>query len=119
LASANLDISSPAIQTLQASMAERHKKIEPFYHNGAIGLTNDALITLRDPSRVPLKSRRDVKRWLKDENRDRLALYHEIAVANRHPEWEADIRATFASRWIERALPGWWYQNDQGQWQQR
>jgi len=43
------------------------------------------------------------------ENRDRNALYAEIANANGHPEWQAEIRSTFAQRWIQRAQPGWWY----------
>ena len=31
-------------------------------------------------------------------------------VYNQHPEWEADIRNTFAQRWIDRAQAGWWVQ---------
>jgi len=34
----------------------------------------------------------------------------EIARANGHPEWEAEVRRTFAQRWLERAQPGWWVQ---------
>ena len=44
------------------------------------------------------------------ENADRSALYREIARANDHPEWEADVRKTFAQRWIDRAQAGWWVQ---------
>jgi uncharacterized protein YdbL (DUF1318 family) len=41
----------------------------------------------------------------------------EIAKANGHPEWEGDIRKTFARRWVERgARPGWYYQNASGAW---
>lgn len=114
---ANLNISTPAIESLQTTMADRHKQLEPFYDNGAIGLTSDALITVRDLNSVPLKSRKDVKTWVEEENQDRLSLYREIAVANKHPEWESNIRATFATRWIERAQAGWWYQNAKGAWQ--
>ena len=35
----------------------------------------------------------------------------EIARANNHPEWEADIRKTFAKRWIDNAPKGWWYED--------
>ena len=118
-AGADLDISSPAISALTSDMTKRHQKLLPHYESGAIGLTNDALITLRDPNKVPLKSRTQVKQLVADENQDRLELYREIATANGHPEWEADIRATFATRWISRASAGWWYQDKKGGWQQR
>lgn len=118
-AQADLDISSPAIQALSRKMSERHQQLLPFYNKGAIGLTRRALIVLRAPNQVPLKSRNKVKQWIEEENTDRLALYREIAVANHHPEWEANIRATFATRWIKRAAKGWWYQDEKGRWQQR
>ena len=41
-----------------------------------------------------------------------------IARANGHPEWEADIRSTFARRWVANAPAGWWYQQD-GAWKQK
>ena len=44
-----------------------------------------------------------------DENRDRNALYAEIARANGRPEWEKEIRSTFARRWIANAPAGWQY----------
>jgi hypothetical protein len=116
---ANLDVSSPAIQTLTTNMKKRHQQLLPHYNSGAIGLTNTALIVLHDAAKVPLKSRNDVKKWAAEENQDRLELYHEIAVVNGHPEWEADIRATFATRWIDRASEGWWYQDEKGKWKQR
>jgi hypothetical protein len=52
------------------------------------------------------------------ENRDRNALYAEIANANGHPEWEAEIRSTFAQRWVQRAQSGWWVQGGGG-WSQK
>ncbi|HFC54154.1 MAG TPA: DUF1318 domain-containing protein, partial [Gammaproteobacteria bacterium] len=45
--------------------------------------------------------------------------YREIARANGHPEWEPEIRATFARVWAEEARPGYWYQDAQGRWHRR
>lgn len=117
-AAANIDISSPAIQTIVDRQAERYKQLEFYYNNGAVGLTDDGLITIRDISQVSLKQRKMVKELVFNENQDRLSLYREIAYANNHPEWEYQIRMIFARRWIERALPGWWYQNEKKLWQQ-
>lgn len=115
----DLDISSPTIQALQESMTERHQSLLPYYENGAIGITADGLIMLRDVKKVKLRERNKIKRLVKDENNDRLALYKAIAEANQHPEWEAGIRETFALRWIEKANKTWWYQNNTGAWKQK
>jgi uncharacterized protein YdbL (DUF1318 family) len=54
-----------------------------------------------------------------DDNRDRKAVYREVAVANGHPEWEGKIRETFAQQWIASAHGGWWYQDSGGSWKQK
>lgn len=115
----NFNISSPIIQALQEQMAERHKRLKKGYQNGAIGYTHNGLIALRDPKKVPLRSFQKVERWIEEENQDRLDLYTQIAVANGHPEWEIQIRQTFAEQWIEHAEPGWWYQDKEQQWQRK
>ena len=116
LAQANLEINTPAIASLQASMQQRHAQLAGFYASGAVGLTRDGNIALRDANAVPLAQRQQVNSLVAAENQDRAALYREIARANNKPEWESDIRATFAQRWIEKAQPGWYYQNASGSW---
>jgi uncharacterized protein YdbL (DUF1318 family) len=114
----NLDISSPAIRALTASMEARHAQLRPYYASGAIGLTGNALLEIRDPGSVALAQRNQLRQLVNAENADRNALYREIAVANNHPEWESQIRATFAKRWVEKAPAGWWYQSNGG-WKQK
>jgi len=113
---ANLEINTPAINALQRSMQQRHTQLAPLYSSGAVGFTRDGNVALRDAKAVPLAQRQQVNALIAAENQDRAALYREIARANGHPEWEPDIRATFAQRWISRAQPGWYYQNASGQW---
>lgn len=115
-AQANLQIDTPAVAALQASLRERHKELAPLYANGAVGLTRDGTIALRDANLVPLAQRAQVNALIAEGNQDRAALYREIARANGKPEWEKDIRATFAQRWVERAQPGWYYQDANGAW---
>lgn len=115
-AAANLEIDTPAIAALQQSQQARHPQLLPYYASGAVGLTRDGMIAVRDASLVPLAQRARVNELVADENRDRAALYREIARANGHPEWEADIRATFAERWILKAPAGWYVQNASGGW---
>ena len=74
---------------------------------------------LRDAAKVGLKDRVAVNQHIADDNRDRNAVYREIAVANGHPEWEQQIRETFARQWVASARPGWWYQAADGSWKQK
>jgi uncharacterized protein YdbL (DUF1318 family) len=112
--SADLNISTPAIRQLTASMEARHAQLKPYYDSGAVGLTNNGLIEVRDQNAVPLAERNAVKQLVAGENADRANLYREIATANGHPEWETDIRKTFAQRWIDKASTGWYYQEAAG-----
>lgn len=115
----NIDIQSPAIQSITAGMERRHASLAPHYASGAIGMTGDGQLAVRDLNAVPLRERSRAQQLIADENRDRKALYAEIARANGHPEWEGDIRATFAKRWVANAPGGWWYQDAAGGWKQK
>jgi uncharacterized protein YdbL (DUF1318 family) len=114
-AQGNLDIDSPAIAALRNSMQQRHARLAPLYAAGAVGQAADGTVVLRDASGVPLAERGQANSLIAAENEDRLALYREIARANGHPEWEVEVRRTFARRWIDRAQPGWWVQQG-GDW---
>jgi len=97
-------------------MKKRHNSLKLYYVSGGVGLTDNGLITVRDAKAISLKDRNKVKGLVADENKDRNALYAEIARANGHPEWKADIQSTFSRRWVKKAAKGWWYQSG-GNWQ--
>lgn len=118
-AQADFDIETPEIRALTAAMNARHSQLKPSYESGAIGLTADGLVDIRDRNVVPLAERNTIRQLVDAENRDRNALYRAIAVANGRPEWEADIRKTFAQRWVGRAEKGWWYRTPAGNWEQK
>jgi uncharacterized protein YdbL (DUF1318 family) len=117
---ANLNIDTPATRQLQDSMKQRHASLQKYYDAGSIGMTRDGLIQVRDQNLVPLPERNAARKLIAEENADRNNLYREIAVANGHPEWEADIRSTFAERWAARAdSSGWYYQDASGAWKKK
>ncbi|MDX1656367.1 MAG: YdbL family protein [Candidatus Competibacteraceae bacterium] len=118
-AQANIDIDTPAINRLKSAMTARFERLRPFYQSGAIGLTQDGLVKIRDLNAVPLAQRGLLNQLVAEQNRDRNALYQEIARANNHPQWVDEIRATFARQWIQNARPGWWYIGGDGQWRQK
>lgn len=118
-AQADLNIATPAVRQLTQSMEARHAQLKKYYDAGSIGLTRDGLVEVRDQNLVPLPERNAVRKLVAEENADRTNLYREIAAANGHPEWEADIRTTFAERWSSKAAAGWYYQDSGGAWKKK
>lgn len=117
-AAADINIDTPAISRLRQSMSKRQRSLSSFYRSGVIGFDESGRVAIRDLKAVALKDRNRVKKLVADENRDRDALYREIARANGHTEWEADIRKTFSRIWIEEAPKGYWYKKA-GSWQKK
>ena len=116
----DITIKTPAIQAIQARMASRFDaSLRAGFDAGALGFGNDGLIVVRDASKLQLKDRVAVNQAVADDNRDRKAVYREVAVANGHPEWEGQIRKVFAKQWIDSAHGGWWYQDASGGWKQK
>ncbi len=117
---ADITIRTPAIQAIQDRMAQRYQgKLAPLFAAGALGFGNDGLVQVRDAAAVPLRERATLSGLVAEENRDRNAVYREIAVANGHPDWESNIRETFARQWVDSAPGGSWYQDRSGNWKQK
>ncbi len=116
----DITIRTPAIQAIQARMAERFSSaLQPSFDAGALGFGKDGLISVRNATNIALKDRVAVNQAVADDNRDRNAVYREISVANGHAEWESQIRETFAKQWIASAHKGWWHQDSSGAWKQK
>ncbi len=115
----DITINTPAIRAIQSSMEQRfNSTLRAGFDAGALGFSSDGLIVVRDASKLPLKDRVAINSAVADDNRDRKALYREVAVANGHPEWEGQIRDVFARQWVDSARSGWWYQSG-GSWKQK
>jgi uncharacterized protein YdbL (DUF1318 family) len=116
-AQADLNVDTPQIRALRQSMEARFAQMKKYFDNGSIGLARDGLVQVRDQNLVPLAERNVVRKLIAEDNADRANLYKEMAAANGHPEWEADIRTTFAERWAAKAAEsGWYYQDASGAW---
>ncbi len=116
----DLNIQTTAVRDIQARMKQRFDSVlTKALAAGSIGLTRDGLVAVRDAASVPLAERSGLNQAVAEENRDRKAVYSEIARANGHPEWEAQIQSTFAAQWVQQARAGWYYQDATGAWKQR
>jgi uncharacterized protein YdbL (DUF1318 family) len=117
--SPDISIKTPAIQAIQSRMAARFDStLRAGFDAGALGFASDGTIVVRDAAKLPLKDRVKIQQAVAEDNRDRNAVYREVAVANGHPEWESQIRDVFARQWIASARSGWWYQSG-GSWKQK
>lgn len=116
----DITIKTPAIQAIQSRMAARFDaSLRKGFDLGALGFSKDGLVVLRDAGSLELKDRVGMQKAVADDNRDRAAVYKEIAVANGHPEWEKNIRTVFAQQWVKSARGGWWYEDSSGAWKQK
>jgi uncharacterized protein YdbL (DUF1318 family) len=117
---ADINVSNPAIRALKDSIRNRSAAIKPYMDKGNIGINKDGLLAVRSEDGLNLKDRADSKQLIDAENRDREALYAEIAKANGIAnESIPKIKAIFAKSWMDQARPGWWIQDASGTWKQK
>lgn len=119
-AQGTVDFDKPSAekQALENSLAQRFPSLKPYFDSGAVGLTDSGLIDIRDRGLIPLKDRNSVLQLVTAQNNDWNALYEEIARLNGRPEWQDEIRRTFAARWVAKADKGWYYR-ESGVWKQK
>jgi uncharacterized protein YdbL (DUF1318 family) len=117
-AQVDIDISSPAVRKLKASIKERFSALRPFYKKGAIGENNRGYLQMRDTKGLTLKEKSTLKRLVREENADRKALYEEIVRVNKlAKEVIPEVERLFANSWRRKArAKGWWVQEDDGTW---
>jgi uncharacterized protein YdbL (DUF1318 family) len=116
-AAVDVNVSTPAIRAVRASMTGRFPQLQPFYGKGAVGETSNGYLALRETGALSLKERADLTRLVEQENADRRTLYTEIIrannlAANSLPE----VEKLFANSWRDKSSPSWWIQQDGGQW---
>lgn len=117
---ADINVSNPAIRALKDSIRNRSDSVKPFMDRGNVGINQDGLLTVRATNGLSLKERAEIQQLVEAENRDREALYLEIAKANNFPkESVPKIKRIFAKSWAEQAKAGWWIQDAQGNWRKK
>ena len=117
---ADINVSNPAIRALKDSIKNRSELLKPYMDRGNVGITRDGLLAVRATDGLSLKERAEVQQLADAENRDREALYLEIAKANNFAQESVPkIKAIFAKSWVEQARPGWWIQDAQGNWRRK
>jgi uncharacterized protein len=116
-AQVNVNVTTPAIRALKESMRNDFQQLKPYYEKIVVGENSSGFVEIRDTAGLDLKEQAQVKQLVDQMNKDRTALYREIQAANNYPpEILPQIQKIFANSWREKSQPGWWIQNDNGQW---
>lgn len=116
-AQVDINISTPSIRALRASLAGRFNSLKKFYKRGALGENNRGYVEIRDQSGLNLKEKADLRKLAKAESRDRKALYTEILQANNlEARFLPEVEKIFANSWRKKAVPGSGIQKDDGTW---
>lgn len=117
---ADINVTTPGIRAIKGSIQQRAASIKPYLDSGNVGITGDGLLKIRSTAGLNLKDKARLSRLIKSENRDREALYKEIAKANNiGADKIPAIKKLFAKSWIKNAKKGWWIQGDGGSWSQK
>lgn len=115
----DINVSTPAIRTIKASIKDRSGEMIGFLDAGNVGLGHDGLLMVRDTSGLNLKQKGQVNKLVKEENQDRQRLYTEIAAANNFPEKADEVQSIFADSWRSQAKKGWFLEKADGSWAQK
>jgi uncharacterized protein YdbL (DUF1318 family) len=116
----DIQVRTPETDAIRERMKARFGgQLKSLFDSGAVGFTANGQVAIRDAGSLPLELRSQASAIVGQENSDRDALYREIAKANGHPEWESQIRKTFAEGWVQRSPSGWYYQDAAGAWKRK
>jgi len=118
--------SMPEVTSAYEEMSQRLPRLTALFDSGALGLTNQGLVTVRDKSKVTPQD----EALVTAENRSRKVVVSAMAKAifkiTRQEETKAaqgqvmtKAAATFAEARREAAKPGWWIQGQNGRWLQK
>jgi len=113
----DINVSTPAIRALKDSLQNRFQALRPWLDKGAIGHNNRGYLEIRDANGLSLKEKAELNTLVTAQNKDRKALYGEILSANRLEQNKiGQVEKIFADSRREKSRPGWWVQDDSGQW---
>ena len=114
------EASSPVIQNLKQQIRERFPRLVPFYQKGGIGEGRTGLVEILDNNNLTAVEKKEVKPLVEAENRDRRALYQEVAKSmNISSDQIGKVQRIFANKWQQSSERGWWIQKEDKTWVQK
>lgn len=108
---------TPALEALKQRMEYRLTELKPYHQNGAVGLSAQGYLVVRELEKLPLDKRARVKRLLSKENRDREAMLQAMDLMIPHMT-KTELRERQMPQWRALMPVGSWIEN-LGKWQQK
>ena len=94
------DVSNPTIRALKENMKTRYTQMKPYYQKGTLKENDDGYVSLGSTDGLGLKQKRDLNNLVSAENKDRKALYEEVAKALKiDPGQINKVAEIFAKEW--------------------
>ncbi len=119
-AQVDININTPPIRAIRASIEGRFPQLMPFYNGGNIGINNRGYLEVRNQGGLDVGAIGMMRGLVDADNNDRRRLYQEIASANGLGAQDVPkIEREFAASWQGKAGPGWWIQRNDGSWVRR
>jgi len=113
-------VSNAAIRGLKQTIAKHHQQLKKFYAQGAVGITKDGYLDIKDTSGLNLGQVASLRKLVQKDNEARRQLYREVAAAlDLEASQVSRIEEIFARQWRDKASSGWWVQQDNGSWVQK
>lgn len=108
---------TPALDALQQRMDTRLKELEGYNQGGAIGLSAQGYLVIRDLDKLPLDIRSRVKLLLAKENRDREVMLQALDLMI--PKLtKTELRIRQMPEWLNMMPDGSWFEV-KGAWRQK
>ena len=94
------EVSNATIRALKERMKARYQQMKPYYAKGLLVEGNDGYVQAGDIGSLDLREKRDLKSLVEAENKDRKALYQEVAKAlDIDPSQVGRVGEVFAKEW--------------------
>lgn len=100
-----------SVEEVAQRMQQRHSAgLKDALNNQYIAVTTSGWLNPHPSNMAHLSpvERAQVKKMIEEENKDRRALYKTLACLYERPEWEKQIRSSFAEEWLKAAEQSKW-----------
>lgn len=113
-------VNNARIRAIKESLKERDPQLRPYFDKGNLGEGNAGLLVIRNMDGLNLKQQNVLKNLVSSVNKDREALYAEVAKALKVDPSQLDrVAKEFAQVWQQYSRTGWYVQLADGTWKQK
>lgn len=123
LADANdgtLRVNTARTVEIRKRLASRLDEVLLQKRQGVLGESNDGMLVVKNPGKLPKLLLRKMDRLVKDEDQDRKELYKEVVHSNGlDPSRLAGIQSSFARSFQSESPAGTWVQDPDGNWSRK